>query len=167
MPEMQAVIEENIRQFGWHAQCVFGDGTWPEFAYSIGWGINDDWPEVIVIGQRQEVAHGMLRRIRDADKRPDHDQTRTDILDGFACKFMRADVSWYPFLFGAAIDYYMDRSLPPFRAMQCVWPTTSGIFPWDQNAPQGFDQAQSLVNTNMKSEPSSYKLTYPISLWSF
>lgn len=152
---IQASISQNIKQYGWHAQHVYGDDIWPAFTYSIGWGITRDWPEMIVVGQRQEVAHGMLERVWDSADLPMADAPRIDILDGFTCHLKQVDLSWYEFLFGAAIDHYMDRNLPAFRAMQCVWPTTRGVLPWDSEAPDGFDRAQPLVFKKMEREPGT------------
>ena len=155
MSDMQMIIAQNIQKFGWHSQCVFGDENWPDFSYSIGWSLKRSWPELLVVGQRSEVAHGMLRRFWDAREIPVPDAERTDILDGFSCRLMEVDLSWYGFLFGAAIDYYMNNNLPPFRVLQCVWPTTGGAMPWDADAPEGFDIAQPLTNVIMDSEPGS------------
>lgn len=149
MSDMESTIAQNIQKYGWHAQCVFGGEGWPEFAYSIGWARNRGWPELLVIGQRAEVAHAMLNRFWGSDQTPAANTDRSDILDGFTCRLIEVDVSWYPFLFGAALDYYIDNNLRPFRALQCVWPTTTGIMPWDSDAPQGFDCDQPLTHLNM------------------
>ncbi|MEP3638046.1 MAG: DUF4262 domain-containing protein, partial [Paracoccaceae bacterium] len=138
-----------------HAQFVSGDEIWPAFTYSIGWGITRDWPEVIIVGQRLEVAHGMLANIWETKDKPTNDQMRTDVLPEFRCQMFKVDFSWYEFLFGAAIDYYMDRNLRAFEAYQCVWPTTSDVLPWEKNAPDGFLSAQPLVNSNMLKEPGT------------
>lgn len=155
MVNQQQKISENIKEYGWHAQLVGGDEYWPAFAYSIGWGITRDWPEVIVVGQRLKVAHGMLARIWETGEKPADDQILTSVLPKFRCKMLKVDVTWYEFLFGAAIDFYMERNLQAFEAYQCVWPTTSDVFPWETNAPKGFATAQPLVNTKMLQEPGS------------
>ena len=155
MNNLQKIISENVDEHGWHAQFVGGDEIWPAFTYSIGWGITRDWPEVIIVGQRLEVAHGMLAKIWATNEKPTNNQMRTDVLPGFRCKMLTVDFTWYEFLFGAAIDYYMDRNLPPFEAYQLVWPTTSDVLPWEENAPDGFSNAQPLVNSKMLQEPGS------------
>ncbi|WP_299751409.1 DUF4262 domain-containing protein [uncultured Tateyamaria sp.] len=155
MNDLQDVISNSFDEYGWHAQIVGGDDIWPAFAYSIGWGINRGWPEVIVIGQRPEVAHGILRKIWESDEKPMNDQLRTDILPDFRCKMLKVDHSWYEFLFGAAIDFYANRDLRSFEALQCVWPTTSDVLPWENNAPDGFEAAQPLVRSKMLVEPGS------------
>ncbi len=152
---MQTVIRNNIAEYGWHTQAVGGDQIWPPFTYTIGWGIERGWPEVIIIGQRAEVAHGILTNLWESNKAPEENQVRQDLLPNFDCKMKHVDLSWYQFLFGAAIDFYMDNDLPPFNALQCVWPTTSGVFPWDDNAPEDFDRAQPLVNAKMVQEPGT------------
>lgn len=153
--QLENQIEDHIRSFGWHAQYVAGDDVWPAFAYSIGWGITRDWPEMIVVGQRMEVCHGMLQMVWESGQRPVADAARTDVLPEFTCCLKPVHLTWYPFLFGRAIDAYMKRNLPAFPALQCIWPTTSGILPWDANAPAGFDQAQPLLNEAMEREPGT------------
>jgi len=152
---IQKVISDNVEEHGWHAQFVNGDEIWPAFTYSIGWGLDGDWPEVIIVGQRLEVAHGMLAKMWEIKNKPQNEQVRTDILPDFRCKMLRVDFSWYEFLFGAAIDFYMDRNLKAFEAYQCVWPTTSDVLPWEKNAPDAFAMAQPLVNSKMLKEPGS------------
>lgn len=155
MFNQQQKIAENIEEHGWHAQFVAGDEYWPAFAYSIGWGVTREWPEVIVVGQRLEVAHGMLATIWDSGEKPTDGQIRTDILPEFRCSMLQVDLSWYEFLFGAAIDFYMDRNLRAFEAYQCVWPTTSDVLPWEKDAPDDFAIAQPLVDSKMLQAPGS------------
>jgi hypothetical protein len=155
MADQQKKIFENVEKHGWHAQLVGGDEAWPAFAYSIGWGLTREWPEVIVVGQRLEGAQGMLAKIWETEDKPIDGQIRTDILPEFRCKMLRVDFTWYEFLFGAAIDFYMDRNLHAFEAQQCVWPTTSDVLPWEKNAPDGFGAAQPLVNSKTLQEPGS------------
>ena len=155
MADQQKKIFENVEKHGWHAQLVGGDEAWPAFAYSIGWGITRDWPEVIVVGQKHEVAHGMLAQIWESGNKPKSEQMRNDVLPDFRCKMLKVDLTWYEFLFGAAIDFYMDRDLAVFEAYQCTWPTTSDILPWEKDAPDGFARAQPLVNSKMAQEPGN------------
>ena len=145
MDKLQQRIEGNIREHGWHCQYVGGDEAWPEFAYSIGFGLTRDWPEVLIIGARQKLAHGMLWRIWESDAAPKPESDRTDILDGFTCKMRPVDRSWFDDLFGRALWAYSDRGLE-LSVVQCIWPTTSGVFPWDPDAPDGFAERQPLVS---------------------
>ncbi len=155
MTNLQKTVLDNVEEHGWHAQFVGGDEIWPAFTYSIGWGITRDWPEVIIVGQRLEVAHGMLAKIWETKDKPENDHLRTDILPEFRCKMFKVDFTWYEFLFGAALDFYSDRNLRAFEAYQCVWPTTSDVLPWEKDAPDGFSNVQPLVNSKMLKEPGS------------
>ena len=155
MSDIQKIIAENVKQHGWHTQVAHGDSIWPTFVYTIGWGIERHWPEVIVVGQRPQVAHGMLSQIWENNDKPTAGQVCTNILPDFRCQLMEVDTSWYEFLFGAAIDFYMERDLPAFEALQFVWPTTSDVLPWERGAPDGFEEAQPLLNSKMLKEPGS------------
>ena len=155
MADLQESIRANVKEHGWHTQAVGGDHIWPKFTYSIGWGVSRSWPEVVIIGQRMETSHMMLSELWESNITPTADVLRQDILPGYGCQMRTVDLSWYDFLFGAGIDFYTEASHPPFKALQCVWPTTSGVLPWDQNAPEGFDKAQPLVYKEMLKEPGS------------
>ena len=83
MSNLQNIISDNVEGHGWHAQFVGGDEFWPAFSYSIGWGISRDWPEVIVVGQRLEGAHGMLAKIWETNEKPTDGQIRMDVLPDY------------------------------------------------------------------------------------
>lgn len=146
-------IERSIDKHGWHCQWVHASRDFPPFAYSIGWGITRDWPECLIVGAiRQSLAHSMLWRIWESGAPPKPRTERADILDGFTCVMLSVDLSWYRFLFGRSIDAYMARELPRFDAVQCVWPTTSGVLPWDDGASDAFIARQPRVDKAMSPE---------------
>ena len=97
----------------------------------------------------------MLAKIWETGDKPAGDQIRTDILPEFRCKMLKVDLTWYEFLFGAAIDFYLDKNLRAFEAYQCVWPTILNVLPWEKGAPGDFATAQPLVNSKMLQDPKS------------
>jgi hypothetical protein len=57
-------------------------------------------------------------------------EIRTGVMGGWNDTLAPAPVhdSWYPRLFGAAIDYFQH---PPFPVVQLVWPDGYGRFLWE------------------------------------
>ncbi|MEM6971624.1 MAG: DUF4262 domain-containing protein [Pseudomonadota bacterium] len=154
--KMSDAIERNIAEHGWHCQSVHGDADFPPFAYSIGWGMTRTWPEFLIVGAaRPSLSTSMIWRVWESGRRPCPGEVRDDILDGYDCPMRAVDLSWFPFLFGRAIDAYMTRGLKPFEAVQCIWPTTAHVLPWEPEASEQFVKRQPILDRPMQREPGT------------
>jgi hypothetical protein len=134
MDAAEQKVHDDIAAYGWHAVNVFEDEVGPGFQYSIGFYRSFSHPEVLILGQRSNVMHGMLTRIATGlreGRRYDTGRAADDILDGYLCMFRPIPGDAVPFYLGWATWYYGEESFP---SLQCIWPDTSGQYPWDPEA---------------------------------
>ena len=144
--QAQQNIYDNIEQHGRHCQSVMGDEGWPRFTVSIGFGITRKWPEILIVGPKMVLANAMLWRFWEAGVPLADSTDRFDILDDFCCKLRWVHESWHDDLFGRAQWAYRDRKAGSLTTLQCIWPTTSGSFPWEDASPERFSDLQPLVS---------------------
>jgi hypothetical protein len=133
-PERKAL--DDIRKYGLHVMGVHEDEYGPDFAYSIGLFQNYAHPEVIIIGLEQPLAHAVLNDIADDVKkgktyRPG--EFYTDLLESVTCFFGEVATQHYAEFVGWARWFYEGDDFP---LLQCVYPTVTGIFPWEKNFPE-------------------------------
>lgn len=131
-------VDSMIERHGFATQYVIGERDKPSWGYSIGF-LAHGHPEVLVIGLDDVSTHGVLRllfrEIVAGVTRPvgrEYDQTlKTDQLRLLPIP----EVHWRgdSDLLASAVEYYRGVGMTPdgFRAIQLVWATPSGHFPWD------------------------------------
>jgi hypothetical protein len=130
-----------------HVLRVLGDAEWPEFSYSVGLYRSFALPEVIILGLRGELAHWILNELA-ARAREGLRYQAGDMVEGLLAEF---PVTFRPVPpehvkahFGWARWFYEGEEFP---TLQLVFPTTSGIWPWDSAAPASFLAAQPVLET--------------------
>ena len=137
----------DVAQHDIHVVRVLGDNDWPEFLYSVGLFHHFELPEVIILGLRAELAHSVLnalaRRAR-AGLRFQAGDDVGDLLEGFDVTLRRVPEEHVAPHFGWARWFYEGR---PFPALQLVYPTTTGIWPWAPDAPEAFRWHQPVLET--------------------
>ena len=133
---------KDIAKYGCSVIHVMEEGELPPFAYSIGITQETGAPEVVVIGLKQPMAHSVVneynRRVRDGE-RFEFDKPYAGFLGGFDVFFGDVPLSVYEDYFGQNLDFYGG---PKFKVMQVIWPTTKGVFPWAEDAPESFRRWQ-------------------------
>ncbi len=80
-------IETDVSRFGRHARFVVGDQAFPSFTYSIGFGFDRGWPEVVAVGAEADLAHAKPCGIGEDARRPAPGMDHDGIPDGFRCRF--------------------------------------------------------------------------------
>jgi len=124
----------DIEQYGLHVISVRAEGEHLPFSYSIGIEKSLGQPELIVIGLGSSLAHRVINAC--------HEQMRAGLavtsgvrvaglLEGFECVIGAVAPAAYREYMGWALWLHGG---PDFRARQIIWPTTSGVFPWDPEA---------------------------------
>lgn len=147
MNEADAEFLEIIRKFGWHVMQVsnaIGEEG-PTFSYSTGIFEAFGAPEVIVFGLSKELEKSLINQYGDEIKSQgrliDTGKRQGGFLEGFDVAFIEAnDFARKEFCCWA--DWYYERK--PFPLLQLIYPTTSGVWPWEERASEEFRAAQPL-----------------------
>jgi hypothetical protein len=148
-PKERAAEEEcvaDIEEYGVHVLKVHGDSDWPDFTYSVGLFEKYGIPEIIILGLKPDLAH---RVITDLAERGRHGESFSigdsvsGLLEGFDTALRPINPELVQPHFGWAMWFYEDR---PFPVAQLVFPTTSGVWPWDAAASESFKHDQPLLD---------------------
>lgn len=140
-------LNSDIKQHGCHIIHVLADETGSGFSYSVGLFHTFKHPEIIFIGLKEDLAHLLINNILYDIKKGktfSAGQSYADILDDFQCPMIEVKKEFYDEYFGQAQDFYKSDEFP---VLQCVYPTTSGVFPWDEDAPEGFVKHQTILGS--------------------
>ena len=147
MNDYERKILRHIGDFGCSVTSVFDpEGDNPPFTYSIGIARSTDAPELIVVGLESKISHWLvneyLRRCRSGERfQPGVDYL--GFLEGFSVRFV-------PVAREHRADYMRSACWlhegPEFEALQLVWPTRSGAWPWDEDAPDWLADDQPLLS---------------------
>jgi len=127
---------DDVTEYGLHIIHVAEDEIGPCFTYSIGLFENYLHPEVIIIGLKQEVAHATLNNLAYDIKRGKTytaGEFHEGAVDNFLCYFGDVPKSNYREYVGWARWFYGGDEIP---LIQCVYPTVTGVFPWNKNFPE-------------------------------
>lgn len=134
MDECERKALADIEAYGCHVINVFEEDEMPPFTYSVGIGKSCGAPEIIVIGLKRELAHSIVndynRRAKSGERFVDGQMT-SGFLVGFDCLFREVEQKNYHEYMGWNIWLYSGLS---FKVLQLIYPSTSGIWPWDTEA---------------------------------
>lgn len=126
-----------IDKFGWHVMNVENtDGQeGPTFSYSTGIFEHYGKPELIVFGLKKELRQSVINLygedIRNGTRGFTNEHYYDGFIEGFEILMLDAgEVARKDYACWA--DWYYERK--PFPILQCVWPSTSGVWPWDDDA---------------------------------
>lgn len=145
----------DIDRYGCHVINVMAEDELPPFTYSVGVSRSSGRPEVVVIGLKQELAHAV---VNDYNQRGQAGEVFTpgelysDFLEGFDVTFERVDRAFYAEYFGWDLWLYGG---PEFDALQLVYPTTDGHWPWQPGASDWFRARQPILTSSPVS-PAKY-----------
>jgi hypothetical protein len=137
----------NIDRYGLHVMKVMGDNEWPEFTYSVGLYQTFGLPEIIILGLRTELAHSILNELANRGRRGERfrtGDTLQGLLEGFPVQLRPVRDEHIEPHFGWGRWFYDGRAFP---VLQLVWPTTSGVWPWEDRATEEFRRKQPLLET--------------------
>ena len=137
----------DIEQYGLHVMKVLGDAEWPEFTYSVGFYHTFQLSEIIILGLRSDLAHWILNELADRARRGERFQvgdTLEGLLEGFPVQLRSLRDEHVEPHFGWARWFYDGQQFP---VLQLVWPTTSGVWPWNPEASEEFRLKQPLLES--------------------
>lgn len=136
----------DIEEYGCHVIRVLEDDEHPPFTYTLGIERTSQQPELLIAGLNQEVslwiANEYNRRVQ-AGERFVHGQRVFGFLEGFELEFRNVDESRYREYFGWALWLYRG---PSFRVLQAIWPTTTGIWPWEDGGSEWYHYVQPVLD---------------------
>ncbi|MEO0868094.1 MAG: DUF4262 domain-containing protein [Cyanobacteria bacterium J06642_11] len=138
MEQSNAKILSDIEQYGCHVLHILEEENWPRFTYSIGIEKTNNHPEIIVTGLRRDLAHSIINECHariQAGETFEVENFYGDLIEGVDVTFRQVEPKHYTEYFGSAIWFYKSRN---FRVLQLIYPSTSGIWPWEPDAPEAF-----------------------------
>jgi hypothetical protein len=143
--ELEKRILDDIELYGWHVIKIPEDTSGPTIVYSIGFNHSFEHPEILIIGLEIEAAHFLINRIGDAIReglvlKPGH--FYSNLFEKIDCYFTSVDSKYYKEYAGYAEQFYQG---PSFPILQCIYPTLSGIYPWQVGWPEQLKKAQPIL----------------------
>jgi hypothetical protein len=146
MNDYEGNIHRHIEEFGCSVTSVFDpDAKTPPFSYSIGVAKTTSQPELIVIGLRSELSHWI---VNEYNRRA---QTGEEFVPG---KRYEGFLEGFDVQFGPVSREHRDEYMrsatwlhgsPDFSALQLIYPNTSGVWPWDDDADEWFRANQPIL----------------------
>ena len=143
--EFEKIIASDIELYGWHVIKVQEDELGPSFGHSIGFFYSFSHPEIIIIGLAPDATHAIINRIGDAIKDGTQFQSGqfyTNIIEGVDCYFTAVNPIYLKEYTGYAELFYKHDQTP---FLQCIYPTLTGIYPWQDAWPEEFKTIQPLL----------------------
>ena len=137
---------DDIDQFGWHVVKVMGDEIGPGFAYSVGLNKNYNHPEIILVGLDLDLCHQIINDISEQIRNGEtylNQKEYGDIISNYNCYFLKMssnNFDEYP----AYAKWYYKEEVP---YLQCVWPDSNGLYPFQENCSQGIKENQTLLGS--------------------
>ncbi|MCL2914079.1 DUF4262 domain-containing protein [Shewanella corallii] len=139
---------DNIKKFGCHVLKVMeGDGQ-PEFTYSIGINRKQNKPDLIIIGLNNDLSHSIVNNYKDRllnGETFEPGQFYSDFIAGYDVCFIEVDKTHYKEYLGWGLWLHNGDN---FKVLQLIWPTTSGLWPWDDEKSEFYVWAQPILNSS-------------------
>jgi hypothetical protein len=145
MERVEDKTRQHITEFGCSVIHVAEEGELPPFTYSVGISEQTGEPEVVVIGLKRELAHFMVneynKRVRAGEKFI-VGKLYSGFIEGFNVLAEEVPTVSYDEYFGQNLKLYGG---PHFRVLQLIYPTTTGVWPWSNEASENFRNRQPVL----------------------
>ena len=145
--EKEQKAADDIEKYGCHILHVKEDAEGPRFSYSIGINETADRPDIIIFGLKKDLAVWVIneyyRRVKEGEVF-EPSQFYSGFIESHDITFLEVAKEYYKECLGWGLWYYRGDD---FRMMQLVFPSTSGLWPWDDGAPEDFIWLQPLLRT--------------------
>jgi hypothetical protein len=133
---------EQIRKHGWLGTHVGSDEKEPGFAYTTGFWLRFQFPELILFSLAREVAHDtfwQVYRELEAGKRFSIGEPVEGIFSNVAAVLLPVSLRQYRSHLGWSRWFYGGDS---FQCLQLVFPDSNGHFPWSLKSSEAFRRYQ-------------------------
>ncbi|TKB57888.1 MAG: DUF4262 domain-containing protein [Nitrospira sp.] len=141
---------DDIATHGCHIINVLAEGEQPEFSYSVGIQQSTQRPEAIVIGLKHPIAMFVINEYNSRLKAGETfavGKFYSGFIEGFDCYIEQVHKKHYREYFGWDIWLYKGTD---FEVIQFVYPSTQGIWPWDNESTGWFKNWQPILTENGK-----------------
>ena len=145
MDEREKKVIADIEEYGCHIVHVIEEDDLPRFTYSVGIEKTTGSPDVIITGLKREVAHWVINEYKNRIRSGDSFIPGTfydGFLESFDVTFIEVAKEYYQEYFGWGLWYNNGDS---FKMLQLVYPSTSGVWPWDKDVAESFLLFQPLL----------------------
>lgn len=146
MDEAEKKCLADVDKYGCHVIHVMAEDSLPPFSYSVGIERSSGAPEIIVIGLKQTLSHFIVNEYNTRIRGGERLQIGTRVagfIEGFDCEVRAVDTSHYQNYVGWNLWFYEGAG---FQVLQLVFPTTAGVWPWDDEADISFKDWQPLLD---------------------
>lgn len=143
--ELEKRLLNDIALYGWHVIKVPEDDLGPSYGHSVGLYHTFNHPEIIVIGLELDAIHYIINRLGDTIREGfvfQPNQFYSNIIENVDCYFTLADSKYYDEYVGYAKLFYKENEFP---LLQCIYPTISGIYPWQDEWPTELKSTQPIL----------------------
>ena len=141
---------DDIARHGCHIINVLAEGELSEFSYSVGIQQSTQRPEAIVIGLKHPIAMFVINEYNarlKAGETFEFGKFYSGFIEGFDCYIEQVHKKHYREYVGWDIWLYKGTD---FEVIQFVYPSTSGICPWDNESTEWFKSWQPILTENGK-----------------
>ena len=147
-------VASNVQEHGCHVVSVFHpEKKHPDFTYSIGIQETSGVPEAIVVGLSSKLGGFIIneynRQVR-AGKRFRRGRPYEGFLEGFSVYIEPARPKALGEYTIGCDRYYKEKA---FSVVQIVWPSTSGVWPWQREASKWFKTNQPMLGRARPDRP--------------
>jgi hypothetical protein len=138
----------DIEKYGCHILHVMEEKELPRFSYSIGIEKCTGQPELIVTGLKKELAQWIINEYNSRVKAGEvfkPDTFYKGFIEGFDVTLKYVAQKYYQEYLGWGKWLYGNNS---FKVLQLIYPSASGVWPWEENAPKDFKKFIPLLYKN-------------------
>ncbi|VUD46253.1 hypothetical protein TDB9533_00786 [Thalassocella blandensis] len=146
MDERDQKALDDIQNHGCHVLKVMEGDDQPCFTYTIGINKIQGKPDVIILGLKTELAHSILNHYKDRLLAGEHfkpGKFYSDFIENFDICFVTVAKKHFKEYFGWGLWLHDGYD---FEMLQMVWPTTTGLWPWDDGKSDYYCWAQPILN---------------------
>ncbi|WP_211829383.1 DUF4262 domain-containing protein [Kistimonas asteriae] len=146
MDDIDKKALDDIEKYGCHVLNIMeGDGE-PCFTYSIGIDKEQGKPDIVILGLKNELAHFIVNDYKDrlmAGETFEPGKYYYDFIEGFPVCFVKVAKIHFQEYFGWGLWLHNGND---FEVLQLIWPTTNGVWPWNEKKPEYYSWAQPILN---------------------
>ncbi len=158
----------DVQRHGWGVFGIKAEVGSPGWAFTVGLWHRFRSPEIAMFGLQVEDMQRWLNIAGDQVKsgsRPQPEELREGIIEGFPVTWRPVHPTWYPDLFGWALWFYRN---PPLPIVQLIWPDRHGLFPWQDGSGERCRRDQPSLWIPMSEHPiGSWRLGSDGRKWPF